>query len=522
MNSRIYTPNERPHSVFRGGANRYFYLRFGTVREIDYDRYTMTIVWLGEKGTRDNVPISFPYMGPAGCIGMVPEIGSVGIFGFYDEGTGKGSPVIVGFLPSGLSTALDHNVGKAMPDAIPTDDVNEIKHSFRKLLEGDLSVASPKGSMLFLNDSVELYDAMQDIIQIREGDQAILQNSLNNFVFADGVAITMGPIARPGLALIDLNGDPKTDISAREITLPSGKRMVYVLPFVEDITYDTQMLAEYRISVDELCDGKLDMNEYNSDTIASMRDPVVTQILGNYVGADRRNDRQYGRILKPIMFASSTDRKGAFDLIPTEQNAGVDEAGVLGLAYALHFHKSTAFFGFDKEGQCYLHMPKSRANPSGAGRSMSILGEGSLKERWGSDANDANSWHLVTDGGIKWDIGKHNTSAQGVSVFFKAAGSWNLDVTGTDEGGYSKRGVYVGNVSEKIGGNHEFATNNETIKINGLKVEDVTGSIKETCQSDRTISVSGMFSEIVVKEKQCRFGKRKTTITSGDDELVIQ
>jgi len=125
---KIFAQGEKPHHLMgKGGPNafnRYFYIRVGVVIEVDYDKYELKIMWVHQDGARANVPISFAYAGPAGCIGAMPEIGAIGIFGFIDEGGGKGKPLLLSFLPSGLATGLDQNIVKIEPDVIPSSDVN--------------------------------------------------------------------------------------------------------------------------------------------------------------------------------------------------------------------------------------------------------------------------------------------------------------------------------------------------------------------------------------------------------------
>ena len=71
--NRQYGPGEKPHSIFSNyhGSNKfnqYFYVKMGIIEEIDIDKFEMVVRWQGSDGVRSQVPISFPYMGPSGCI----------------------------------------------------------------------------------------------------------------------------------------------------------------------------------------------------------------------------------------------------------------------------------------------------------------------------------------------------------------------------------------------------------------------------------------------------------------------
>lgn len=519
--NRYYAPGEKPHGSFVDKANQYFYVRTGIVEEVDLDKYTMTVRWEPGNGSRDRIPISFPYAGPAGFIGMLPEKGSMGIFAWYNSGVGGGSPLCVGFLPAGLDAGLNYNVVKIHPDQIPTSDVNEILFKFRKLGTGDLIVASSKGGEVTLNTDVELRDQAQDVFLLRDEDQSIIATSLNNFMFADGVSVSAGPAMRNSLVLYDKKGN-KIQNNGSLLSLPDGKENIYIVPFGKDITYDTQYYSEYRIDVDELSDGKLDLNDINSSSPLSTRDPLITLAMGNYIGADRTNPQQYGELLKAILFSSPNDLKGNFGLERAVQNNAMDEPSIIGLVYALHSLKSGCFVGIDKEGHYYMNLPASKSNPLGAGRSMSILAHGNLKEIWGASAEINNSWDLSTAGGIRWNIGAHNTNLRGRSIYIKSARGVNIEINGNDDDGFAKKEKIKGNAYENVGGNKTTITSNLTLDINGLKTENIGGSHTQSIQSDKSINVLGVYSETVSKEKQSKFGSRKTTITpKGNDELEV-
>ena len=522
MQNRYYAPGEKPHRSFVDKSNQYFYVRTGVIEEVDIDKYTMTVRWEPGNGSRDRVPISFPYAGPAGFIGMLPEKGTFAIFAWYNSGVGGGSPLCVGFLPAGLDAGLNYNVVKIHPDQIPTSDVNEIQYKFRKLGTGDLIIASPKGGEIILNDNLELRDGSQDTFLLRDEDQSIIATSLNNFIFADGVSVSAGPAMRNALVLYDQNGK-KIQNNGSLLSLPDGKENIYIVPFGKDITYDTQYYSEYRIDVDELSDGRLDLNDINSSSPLSTRESIITMAMGNYIGADKvNNPQQYGQILKAVLFASGNDLRGNFGLDVAQNNNTMDEPAILGLAYALHSLQSGSFIGVDKEGHYYMNLPASKSNPLGAGRSMSTLAQGNLKEIWGAEALLNNSWDLAAKGGIRWDVGAHNTNLDGRSIYIKTARGIRIEVNGDDDSGFALNEKYRGKTFENVSGTKTSVCANLTLVVNGLKTENIGGSHTQSIQSDKTLNVLGVYSETVSKEKQSKFGSRKTTITpKGNDELEV-
>jgi hypothetical protein len=515
---------ERPHylqSQYNGPHkyNQYFYVRTGIIEEVDVDKYEMTVRWTGNQGVHTKVPISFPYAGPAGHIGGLPEKGAMGIFGFINDGGGKGSPLLLTYLMAGLDAKLNYNTVQVFPDAISTSDINQVDFKLRKMNPGDMVVSSPLGGLVFLNNSVEFHDNAQDSILIREDDQLIISTSLNNYVFTDGVSISSGPALRNGLLIYDSDGN-KIDNNGAIQSLSGGKDNIYIVPYGNPIDSDTQYYSEYRVDVDDLVDGRLDLNDINSSSPLSTRDPIVSLSMGNLIGADKRNIQLYGMLLKARLFASASDKRGNFALERAIETNGVDEPGILGMAYALQF-KSGAFIGVDKEGHYNVNLPASSANPLGAGRSMSVLAQGSLKEIWGASSDNFNSWDLSTTGGVIWDLGAHNYTEKERSLEITTAKGISIQVKSGDTDGFALNESYRGDVFQTVLGNKVQSSINLSLVITGLKTEQIGGSVTESVQSDKSVSVAGVYSETVVKEMQGKFGVRKTTITTGNDELTV-
>lgn len=528
INNHVRARGEKPHPFFANNNgphqfNRYFYLRVGKVLAIDVDRYRMKVEWMQGAGSPAWMPMSMPYSGPAGIIGAVPEEQSFVICGYYDVGLGKGSPFPLAYIPAALAKALQYNTSKLKPDQIANEDDNEVFRRFRQMSEGDVAVISALGGQIFVNNDVEISDSLLDSILIRQSDQSIISTSLNNFVFADGVSISSGPIMRNNLNIYDINGNRLEDRPGRLVTLEDGREAIYVVPFAdqeEGINFETQYYPEYRVSVDEISDGNLDLNEINSDAPLSKRDPIVSLVMGNYAGAID-SDPDYGKILRPVVFSGRNDKQGKFDLVQCAQNKGQDEVSSLGLAYALNFHKSNAFFGVDKEGQYFVVLGKSRGDPSNKGRSMNVLALGSKKEVWGVDAAGISS-DYVAQGGVKLDIGAAGPQEQGRSIDIRTDSGAYFEYGAADESGFAKNEVIGGDQKAYTDGDKEETVEGDsTLTISGLKTEKVLGSARQEVQTDFTIDILGVSSERVVKEKQCQFGSRSTTI-SGDDELTIQ
>jgi hypothetical protein len=528
---RIFHRGEQPDPIFSSLAgqqkfNRYFYLRIGEIIDIRPDQYMIKVEWKTGKGdgSPDWITMSFPYVGPAGCIGAYPEIGALGIFGFADEGSagGKGTPLLLSYVNSSLQSSLDYNWKKLYPDSIPNEEENIVFTRFRKLAEGDLIVASKFGGELFVNKDIEIRDGSKDTILLRNSDQSIIMTSLNNFQFSNGASVAAGAIMRNMVNIFDSVGTRIANRLSRECPLPDGRTVVYLVPGGTEIDENTQFYSEYRIDVDDLVDGKMDINDINSRSSLSTRDPIVTMVMGNYAGANG-SDNRYGKILRPILFTSPIDTKGNFDLVECVQNKGMDEVGKLGLAWAIHLLKNNAFMGFDKEGQFYLNLgTSSSANPSGAGRSISILSPGALKESYGASAYDGNSWDLSTTGGIRWNIGAHTGKAKSRSIDIKTSSGMKLEIRNNDDDKFAKQEYIYGNQKVSIGGSEETEISGDsTLKVDGLRKEEVKGSAVYQYQSGNSLNVMGKYTISVSDEMQGKYNKRKETISLGQELEIL-
>jgi hypothetical protein len=259
--------------------------------------------------------------------------------------------------------------------------------------------------------------------------------------------------------------------------------------------------------------------------------------MGNYAGNDDLSNN-IGKMLRPQLFSSSSDVQGLFSLVECSQNKGVDEVSKLGMAFAVHLLKTNGFMGFDKEGHFYLNLgSSSSANPLGAGHSMSMLGQGNLKEVWGLSADTGNSWNLSTKGGVYWDIGRHNGKKNNRSIDIRTTNGVYLEVQGNDVlstpesmypgsgttvTGYGYRSSITGNQKVEVSGNETLQVSGESsLIVDGLRYEEIKGSASYSYQTDKSENCLGVYTQIVIKEMQGRFGKRKETVTQGQELTVL-
>jgi hypothetical protein len=542
--SRIYGKGEQPSNLFNqfygsNRFNRYFYSQIGRVVDVDYDRYKIKVEWLDGGGSPEWFPISFPYVGPASQMGAMPEIGAFAICTYIKESeTGKGVPLsAAAFLPVALQGALEHNSVRRLPDSLSTEEDNLFFLKFRKLIKGDMIMSSQYGGEILVNRDVEVKDGFGDCFLLRSSDQSIIMTSLNHFVFTNGVAMSAGPIIRNKMqGIFDASGNRIPNGLARELSLSDGRDNIYVVPIGQNIQEGTLFYSEYRLDVDEITDGTIDINDINQQSVASNRDPIVSLIMGNYAGHDDLSPN-LGKMLRPMLFSSPTDTEGYFSLLECAQNKGVDEVSKIGVAFAVHLLKNGGFMGFDKEGHYYLNMNASTsANPMGAGRSMSMLAQGSLKEIWGSTADTGNSWDLSTKGGIQWDIGRHNGRRNNRSIDIRTSNGVNLDIQGDDQlstpeamfngsdtvvSGFAYRASVGGNQKIEVQGSETLQVSGESsLIVDGLRVERLNAATYQY-QGNKSENCGDTYSQVVVKEMQGNFGKRKDMVKQGQELTVL-
>ena len=526
--SRVFNPGQKPSEVFSQNAgasrlHRYFYLRVGRVVEIDYDKYKFKVEWMDGAGSSPWIPISFPYVGPASCMGAVPEIGALAICGFSNPGTGgTPMPFCLSFVPTNLEAALDYNSAKRLPDSIPTEEDNLLFLKFRKLQKGDLVMSSLWGGEIFINSDIEIKDKFSDSIQVRSSDQSIISTSLNNFIFNTGISVHSGSVIRNKIPIFDSDGNRIPNQLARELSLTDGRDNIYLVPHGKKIEEDALFYTEYRIDVDDIASSKQNINDINSQS-SSGKNAIVSMVLGNYAGS-MDTDNRYGKMLRPVLFGSTIDRVGQFDLIECVQNKGVDEVEKIGIAYAIHLLKNNSFMGFDKEGHFYLNMnASSAANPLGAGRSMSVLGNGNLKEVWGQTAEDGNSWDLSTTGGIRWNIGQHNDAGKNRSIEIKTNSGIKIEVRNNDADELAKQELIYGNTKTSIEGSENVEVRGQSdLIIHGLRHEQVYGASSYDYHASKTENCMEVYTQTVVKEMQGNYGMRKDKVLLGQELTVMK
>jgi hypothetical protein len=482
-----------------------------------------------------------------GIIGAMPEVNTnVILVKVQTDRSTRGQGKILdnqfyplGYLPPGIAVSPEYLSTRIFPKEAGLDELeNKFYLKFRELRKGEVILGSDYGSEIFLDKNVELHDESGTTFLLRHSDQSAIFSGLNNYEFTDGVWKSSGLIQRNSLNYKDKNGEEDPGSTAEERILSDYRKVVYIKPANQDLSYGTKIYTEYRVEVDELGRRMPPLNDINAIKNTTERDPVVVLGMGNLVGNDSKDLSNYGKLLGVRLFDSAKSTKGSFEFIPLSAAGGIDYPSSLGMAYSLWCPKNNSFMGIDKEGHFYQYVPASSStNPLGPGRSLSILAQGSKKEMLGA-SGDGLSWDFTARGGVKWLIGQGNQSNSKRSIDIRTQGpayfeygqpseSVLLDVNSGEPKGlkdlssYGKIERVVGNYREDIEGSRESRVEGSDREfIDGIKEINCT-TITINTESQRNEFIKDNYAVTVLKEMSGKFGSRVTTIMNGSDELNV-
>ena len=501
----------------------------GTVQDVDEDRYAMTIEASENIGIFNNIPIYQPFAGTGSYIGGMPEIGSTVILAKVN---GTYSPLC--YIPN-YDDGLDFKNTRIYPDGINPPQSNEMFFRFPKLRRGQVAMSSSEAAEVFLGDRVQLKQMLRELVVDGKLDH-IAATSINNYLFSGGVWRNAGIITRNSLK--KSNTDDGHFAEVEPLGDGSSRCRLRLAP------EDGRLFSEYLVEVEDVSFEEPPMNEVNSSSSDTARNPVAVFSMGNLVGNNSTLDN-YGKVLKVGLFNSSEDDEGQFTFEPLVGDDALKYGMAISLFNPLRRNPEIgSFMGIDKEGHFYQYVPSASCGGLGKGRSISIVARGSKKEIFGKDSKRGNSWDLVTEGGIRWVVGNHNErdgnqyynrsiDVRTTSTAFYMYGGTDPEVKDfeDDQETLETRDLRKYGKIEKVDGNerHEVEGNRETIvrsseklQIAGMKHEAIAGACTMTVGQDLNIVVTSVFAEKVIKEKQETFGSRLTSITSGDSELEIK
>jgi hypothetical protein len=511
-----------------------FTFLIGDVVDVDVDRQKMMVnIRRGYGAGPIPVNISQPFSGTSSFIQATPEIGSIVLLANQENDL-----IPVAYLPN-YAFGLENRNVKVWPDSTRTQEKNELFFRLRKLEPGTIALGSRQGIEMYMGHLLKLDDRGGNSIILRPDDNAIINTSNNNYVFSSGIWRNAGIVRRNSINPVNLENIP----NAFKEDMYDGKISYVIRPQNYDGSSEPY-LTEYLLEVDDRDSSSKPVNDVNFSSNKTIRKPVAIFSLGNHIGNDTNNLGTYGKVLKPVLFTDPDDSNGDFSLEP----ASGEELDTYASAITLFKPDRSdtgmgAYLGIDKEGHFYQFLPSASGGGLGKGRSMSILARGSKKEVWGQDSRYANSWDLVTEGGVKWNLGAHNERdgnpysnrsmdiRTSKSVFFMYGANLSSDLYDIEDKKKKLDNTRKYFKIEKIDGNERIeveATREVLVKgsdklvIKGARTEKITGACTVNIGSGYNVIVGDAYTEKVTKEKNENFGNRKTVISIGNSELTIK
>lgn len=516
-------------------------LRFvlGTVIHYDSRKHQITVSLFDGEGDKLNIPVSQPFAGTNSYIAGMPDIGSVVILARVQD-----VYILMGYYPT-YEASLRGTYIKKWKDSIKVAGKNDYFLRFPRMAPGDVAMSSSHGPELYLDYDLRMSTGFGDELVMRTNDHSIVKTSINSYLFMGGVWSNAGIIYRNSL---EESNVADGQFAVREIN-PEGKVRY---PLIADNASGSaqKYYSEFLLEVEEQTEKATPRNDVNGVFNRKPRVPNAVFSMGNFVGNNSTKLDTYGKLLGVQLFKSPDDLGGVFNLT----SLSGDSASDYGLAITLfkpterNYNMGT-LLGIDKEGHFYQYVRSASGGGLGKGRSMSILADGSKKEQYGQESSFGNSWDMTTSGGIRWIVGNHSArdkrykeksidirTTKGIFSYYGAPAEdlqteyklyeWDdveqEEVLVNNTAAYKKIEVVNGKERSEVYGTKESTvTGNEAVRVYGGKTERVGGVYKVDAGSKIEMHTSDGYVATVSKEMQEKFGSRKTTITQGKSELLI-
>jgi|GEM_PF-6731080 len=502
---------------------------------VNTDINTMDVRIVGSTKIVTDVTLMSSYTGPGGFLGVCPEPGC-----FVSLIKDDDDLVPIAYYIPQPEFALSCELMGLYPEST-ADETSEtqrlIEAKYRRLRPGEGRFASSQGSEIFLDEDVEITDSMDNGIRVRSGDGSIISTSQQNFMFANGVWRSSGPIQRNSL-ITEVVGQPLSGYEITKVVHSDGTKSIYIGGNYE---YKGRVYNEYRIEVEDTNFLDKPVNDVNEGLNTIIRKPRTEFIMGNMVGNDESDLALYGKFLAPSFFGDIKG-EGSYRFEALLPNGDEDVLGRRGVAVALHVPKK-AFFGFDKMGANHVYL--GSAGSAGLGVSQFLVAQGGRKEEWGVSREGGLSWDMYCQGGISWTVGgsienpttrKIGRSASmrflegtytehGYSSDFKTGSLNDMDGNSLSHAKiiqYKKIDRVAGKAREEIKGDYEIDVEGDLVEsIGGSRIVSIGGSLAESLIGDRTLSTSGALTFNAITEMKTNTAKRTETIVKGNDSKTI-
>lgn len=247
--SRIKSdPLLKPSPYDQGDTTRFdsANLEIGIVLQVDYANFTVVVRATNTNYQHQPIPLTFAGAGARHFLGSLPQVGDICALGWTAGESGRTKqPVILGWLLSGTTPGFDW---WAMQEHSPEDwgytpeerakwegVADRRRFKLRPIYPGNVMGSSAQGSDFILDESVTLLNRRGNQIKLRDQDQAVVVQSLQQFHAGAGFRSYHGMIQRDALLLptslisdgIDWAGVTQTDASGKLLSFSAlGKSII--------------------------------------------------------------------------------------------------------------------------------------------------------------------------------------------------------------------------------------------------------------------------------------------------------
>lgn len=507
----------------------------GVIVHVNADTMSMDLILKGGAGVLTDVPITSAYVGPAGFMGVCPEIGCLVVLKKTEAG-----PIPITYMIPQPEFALQYDLLEMFPKEVSDFALEQgrvIPAKYRRLRPGEARLASSMGSELMLDEDAELADSMDNSIRVRAGDGSVIATSLQNYMFTNGVWRSAGPIQRNSLDFKVL-GEPESEYEATEVVHSDGTKSVYI---GGDYGYLSSVYNEYRVEVEDQNTIGKQINDVNEGLAVTVRRPKTVFLLGNMVGNDTADHATYGKFLSPS-FISERRGDGHLNFKALVPNGDGDVLGSQGVAWGFQI-PGKHFIGADKEGSLHAYLGATRGDNPGI--SMQLVARGGRVEEWGVIREGQVSWDLFCRGGLRWTIGKmtdsperdllprssevrylggtyteHGYDSSASATILK--GMKGEDLPSYKVNQYKRVERVAGKSRTEVSGDNEVVVGGSSNEqTSGSKTLGVGGAYGESSIGDRTISTAGSFSVNAMTEMKVLAPKRTEKFVKGSDSKQI-
>ncbi len=568
------------NSISTASADSKKYLWAGTVTYVDYETMVCSVVLNSGHGEIHDIPIPAPSgSGPRSWSGGLIEKHSKVVLGWKKSGRNVQKPYIIEIMTPGTMFARDYepfssadpsevsSIADEDPSIIDESNIKleTIRLKSRKLYPGEHVISSSGGSEILVDNNVSISNRSGNEINIRDSDQTIILQSVNEYrstsagfyksglikrnafnllkdLFYNGDIISPGygeldsvtsePVDRhPAYnilykyGLINENGEKSIPDSENSklypsVTLSDGQNVSYITNAGVGVSFNDTPYSyvEDRKEIKHISDGIQSVTDEGEGFQVDPMSPVfIESVLGTVVGNDFQTDHGrslYKRILTMKVFNNSEQAYPStgpiFEPVDTIDKINVVDDQALASLFKIQSPNSSNQYvhGITKEGRVLCIIPKSKSGEVGEkGKSVDLSVEGLIKSVIGHDEGSGNkSLDLKMTGGANIEIGRQS---DGTSVNLVLKGKIRKTHLGNDaNGSITNEDYYGGSIVKSV-------TGSDLTVVGGSQTERVIG---EKSIEAGSVAISAGSSGY----KNTSLGDRSLTVVGKTNETYQQ